>query len=46
MNLVRKKEVLALFLGDLIVFFVSLYVAITIRYGSLPTTDILLGHLT
>lgn len=45
MNVVRRKEILALFLGDIFVFFVSLYLTITFRYGSLPTTEILEWHL-
>lgn len=45
MNVVRKKELLALFLGDILVFFVSLYLAITVRYGGLPTGDTFLSHL-
>ncbi len=40
MNLVRRKEILALFLGDLAVFFISLYLTLTFRYGELPTRDI------
>lgn len=45
MNIVRRKEVLALFLGDIIVFIVSLYLALTFRYGALPLTDVFLSHL-
>ncbi len=45
MNIVRKKEVIVLFLGDVFVFFISLYLAITLRYGSLPTADVLSNHL-
>lgn len=45
MNIVRRKEVLALFLGDIAVFFVSLYLTLTFRFGELPTSDTFLTHL-
>lgn len=45
MNIVRRKEVLALFIGDIAVFFISLYLTLTLRNGSLPSQDILLTHL-
>jgi exopolysaccharide biosynthesis polyprenyl glycosylphosphotransferase len=41
---VRRKEVFALFLGDLAVFLVSLYLTLTFRFGELPTRDILVTH--
>lgn len=44
MNIVRRKEVLALFLGDLAVFLVSLYLTLTFRYGEIPTREILVTH--
>ncbi len=44
MNIVRRKEILALFLGDLAVFFVSLYLTLTLRFGELPTRDTLVTH--
>lgn len=44
MNIVRRKEVLALFIGDIVVFAVSLYLTLTLRYGGLPTEEILRNH--
>ncbi len=44
MNVVRRKEVLALFLGDLAVFCVSLYFTLTLRFGQLPTREIVFTH--
>ncbi len=45
MNIVRKKEALVLFFGDLFALFISLYLTITIRYGALPTKEVLGDHL-
>jgi lipopolysaccharide/colanic/teichoic acid biosynthesis glycosyltransferase len=44
MNIVRRKEVLALFIGDIAVFIVSLYLALTLRFGELPTGAVFLTH--
>lgn len=45
MNLVRRKEVFVLFLGDLAVFFISLYLTLTLRFGELPSWQVLFTHL-
>lgn len=41
----RARELLLLLIGDVVIFIVALYVTLTIRYVSLPNTDILLEHL-
>jgi len=45
MNVVRRKEILALLLGDFAVFFVALYLTLTVRFGTLPSQEVLLIHL-
>ncbi len=42
--MVRKKELAALFLGDISVLLVSLYLTITLRYGALPSVEVLKWH--
>jgi exopolysaccharide biosynthesis polyprenyl glycosylphosphotransferase len=44
MNIVRRKEVFALFLGDLAVFLVSLYMTLTLRFGELPDRETFMTH--
>jgi FlaA1/EpsC-like NDP-sugar epimerase len=44
MNVVRRKEILALFLGDLAVFCISLYLTLTFRFGEIPTAETLSTH--
>jgi exopolysaccharide biosynthesis polyprenyl glycosylphosphotransferase len=44
MNIVRRKEIFALFLGDLAVFFISLYLTLTFRFGELPSEETILTH--
>jgi lipopolysaccharide/colanic/teichoic acid biosynthesis glycosyltransferase len=44
MNVVRRKEVLVLFLGDLAVFCLSLYLTLTFRFGEIPTRETLEAH--
>ncbi len=45
MGTIHKKEYLGLFLGDIIVLFVSLVLTLTFRYGELPSQSLLLIHL-
>ncbi len=45
MNIMRRKEAILLLIGDIIVLFISLYLTITLRYGGLPSTILLLNHL-
>jgi len=45
MNMIRKKEAALLFLGDISVLFVSLYLTITLRYNGLPSQGLLFSHL-
>lgn len=45
MNRIRTKEATFLFIGDVIVLFVALYLALTLRYGALPSQDTLWLHL-
>lgn len=45
MNIVRKKEALVLFVGDIFVLLLSLYLALTLRYGRLPSAEIMQGHI-
>jgi exopolysaccharide biosynthesis polyprenyl glycosylphosphotransferase len=45
MNIVRRKEILALFLGDIFVYFISLYLTLTLRFSELPDREVLLTHL-
>lgn len=44
MNIVRRKEILALFLGDLTVFLVSLYLTLAIRFSELPSQETFITH--
>ncbi len=45
MNVVRRKEALLLLVGDIAVLFVSLFLTLTLRYGSIPTQEVLLDHI-
>lgn len=45
MNTIRRKEAIVLLIGDIFVLFISLYLTITLRYGSLPSQDFLFSHL-
>ena len=45
MNIVRKKEAMVLFLGDIFVLFISLYLTLTLRYGSIPTQEVIFDHI-
>lgn len=42
----RKKEPFLLFAGDVFFFFFSLWLMLFIRYRSLPSTELLLDHVT
>ncbi len=45
MSIIRRKEAILLLIGDIIVLFTSLYLTITLRYGAIPSTQLLLSHL-
>ncbi len=45
MSIVRKKESFTLFVGDIIVLFLSLFLSLFIRNGVLPSSDIYALHL-
>ena len=42
----NRKEPVILFLGDILFFFVALWLTLFVRYGELPTQDLLVSHLT
>lgn len=44
MKILNKREPLILFAGDLIAFSVALWVALVLRYGSLPSSELLSLH--
>jgi exopolysaccharide biosynthesis polyprenyl glycosylphosphotransferase len=44
MNSVRRKEIMALFVGDFAVFCISLYLTLTLRFSELPTHETLSTH--
>lgn len=46
MHLANQKEPLLLFLGDILVFLVSLWLALLIRYGHSPDGVLFANHLT
>jgi len=41
----NKKEPITLFLGDIVFFFVALWFTLFMRYGELPTPNLLINHL-
>jgi exopolysaccharide biosynthesis polyprenyl glycosylphosphotransferase len=43
-NIIGKKEGMTLFLGDIAVLLISLLLTIVIRYGSLSSQEIVVGH--
>lgn len=45
MNILSKKESFFLFLGDLLIFVVSLWLTLFIRYWSVPTEAVFVAHL-
>ncbi len=45
MNILNRREPIILFSGDLLAFFVALWLALTFRYGSVPSQELLLQHL-
>lgn len=45
MNVLSKREPLALFFGDLAVLAVSLWLSLFMRFGQMPETNILLNHI-
>lgn len=44
MAISRKKETLALFLGDLVILYFSLWLALTLRYWDLPNSKLVTDH--
>lgn len=44
MSISRKKETIALFVGDLFLLYFSLWLALTLRYLSLPNEELFLNH--
>lgn len=44
MAISRKKETLALFWGDLVILYFSLWLALALRYWSLPTSKLITEH--
>ncbi len=45
MKIFSRREPIILFAGDLLAFSVALWVALAIRSGSIPSADLLFGHL-
>ncbi len=45
MNIIKRKESILLLVGDIMVLFVSLYLTITLRYGAIPSSKLLMDHL-
>ncbi|MEK7117598.1 MAG: exopolysaccharide biosynthesis polyprenyl glycosylphosphotransferase [Patescibacteria group bacterium] len=41
----HKKESLFLFLGDCLIFYFSLYLALTLRYFALPSNELISNHI-
>ncbi len=45
MNILNRREPIILFAGDLLAFSTALWLALTFRYGSIPSQELLLQHL-
>jgi len=45
MSIINKKEAIVLFLGDIVVFFVSLFITLYVRYGGNISEKIFKSHL-
>lgn len=45
MNIVKKKEPLILFLGDLFIFYLSIWLALFFRHFTIPSQEYLISHL-
>jgi exopolysaccharide biosynthesis polyprenyl glycosylphosphotransferase len=45
MKIVNKKEPLGLFAGDIFVFVISLWLALFIRFGEIPSSQTFINHL-
>ncbi len=45
MTILNKKEPVVLFLGDIMFFFVALWVTLFLRHQTIPTSEILLSHV-
>lgn len=45
MDIGNKKEPLILFLGDILFFFVALWLTLFVRYAELPAQELLVSHL-
>ncbi|MCC7004850.1 sugar transferase, partial [Candidatus Nomurabacteria bacterium] len=41
----NKKEAFMLFFGDIVIFFLSLWIALFVRFGQIPTTETFNDHL-
>lgn len=45
MAYIGKKESIALFLGDIVFFLVSLWIMLVVRYGAVPSRELFASHL-
>lgn len=46
MKILNKREPIILFAGDLIAFFLALWLALLVRYGAIPSPQLLSQHIT
>ena len=46
MKILNRREPIILFAGDLMAFSIALWIALAIRYGSIPSADLLSRHWT
>lgn len=46
MRILNIREATVLFLGDIFIFFVSLWLALGVRYGEVPSSEVLGQHIT
>jgi len=44
MKILNRRETLVLFVGDLVAFFLALWIALVFRYGEIPSTSIIFSH--
>jgi len=45
MKVINRKEPWLLFFGDILIFFLSLWLTLTIRFGKIPSNSVLADHL-
>ena len=45
MKVINRKEPWVLFFGDILIFFLSLWLTLTIRFGKIPSSSVLADHL-